>query len=221
VTRAGEGEPIGQSLISTVTKLPELQDVTHDYAELALDALVDSGIADEIPIVKTVRAFARGVTGLHEALLMRKLAALLQGLGNFTDEEAMRFREKLRTDEQIEDFGERVIGIVDRVESATKARIIGLMLREYLSGRCDRVTFLRSIEMVDRALTEDLAFLAGQWVEGSKEPSCDRLLAVGLMTDRSERLVTESSQPPAPSAEGDLLRRSWLVSRDATHPTGN
>jgi hypothetical protein len=84
--------------------------------------------------VKTVRALARGVTGLHEALLMRKLAALLQGLGNFTHEEAMRFREKLRTDEQIEDFGERVIGIVDRVESATKARIIGLMLREYLSG---------------------------------------------------------------------------------------
>jgi len=204
----GEGEPVGRSLAETVAKMPELQDLTQAYAELGFDALVDSGIADEIPVVKTVLALTRGAAGLREAWLTKKLIALLLGLGSLTEKEAASFREKLQDDDRIEEFGERVIGIVDRVESTAKAKIVGLMLREYLSGRCTRDSYLRSIEMIDRALTEDLAFLIDGWDEGMSEPACDRLMAIGLMTDGSVRLVTESSQPPAPSIEGELIRQS-------------
>jgi len=201
-------KPIGQSLIETVSKIPELHDVTVEYAEMGLDALVDSGIADDVPVVKTVRALWRGAAGIREALLLRKLVALLQGLGDIDSEDAAKWRRKLQDDEQLEEFGERVIGIVDRVESATKAKLVGLMLREYLNGRCDRETYLRSIEMIDRALTEDLSFLVNHRTEDLSDPACARLMAVGLMMDRSSRYLLESSMPPAPSPEGDLIRKS-------------
>jgi hypothetical protein len=131
---------------------------------------------------------------------------MLRGLGDLDADEAAKWSEKLQADQAIEDFGERVIGIVDRVESAVKARIVGLMLREYLSGGCDRDAYLRSIEMVDRALTEDLLFLAERWTEDVSDPACERLISVGLMADRSSKLLLESSEPPAPSREGELLR---------------
>jgi len=124
----------------------------------------------------------------------------VQGLGDIDSEDAAKWRRKLQDDEQLEEFGERVIGIVDRVESATKAKLVGLMLREYLNGRCDRETYLRSIEMIDRALTEDLSFLVNHRTEDLSDPACARLMAVGLMTDRSSRFLLESSMPPAPRA---------------------
>jgi len=83
-------KPIGQSLIETVSKIPELHDVTVEYAEMGLDALVDSGIADDVPVVKTVRALWRGAAGIREALLLRKLVALLQP--ESTDDHSSRFR---------------------------------------------------------------------------------------------------------------------------------
>jgi len=102
--------------------------------------------------------------------------------------------------------------VVDRITSAYKATLIGKVFREYLDGRCDCSSFLRTVEMIDSALTEDLLFLANDWVErewadrDADEDVSLRLIAVGLMKDRVNRMALESSQPPAPSAEGFLIR---------------
>ena len=199
-------EPVGRSLIRTVAEMPDVQDTVSDYAEISVDAFVDSGVLDKIPIIGTMRALARGVAGFREARLLQKLTVMLFALGNVSAAESADWSKKLREDEHVEEFGERVIGIVERVESAMKARLVGLMFRAYLDGRCDRNTFLRSIEMIDRALTEDLAYLVEHWADGATGPACDRLVSVGLLADRSISIVTEGSQPPAPSSEGDLIR---------------
>lgn len=61
-----------------------------------------------------------------------------------------------------------------------------------------------------RSLTEDLAFLLEDWHDGIDDDTCRRLIAVGLMADRSEALVTMESLPPAPSGAGMLLRQVIL-----------
>jgi hypothetical protein len=78
--------------------------------------------------------------------------------------------------------------LVDRVTSTNKATLIGRVVRNYLDGECDLRTFLRTAEMIDTALTEDLQLLIEDELD---DDACRRLIAVGLMIDRSSALLSE------------------------------
>ncbi len=83
----------------------------------------------------------------------------LSAIGEASERDVVKWRERINTDGGRE-IGERVLAVVDRITSAYKATLIGKVFREYLDGRCDCSSFLRTVEMIDSALTEDLLFLA-------------------------------------------------------------
>jgi hypothetical protein len=196
----GVGESVFKSL------LPEVYQVAAEVAEARIDALIDSEALDAIPVVKSVRALARGVAGFRETWLEKKLMAMMYGFGPISADDAERWTKRPRTDKEDAEIGERVIALVDRVTARVKAQLIGKVMRAWLDGRCDRPTFLRTAEMIDDALTEDLSFLIEGRADGSDEAATRRLVAVGLMVDRSSAILDETSLPPAPSDEGTLLR---------------
>ena len=148
---------------------------------------------------------------MRERLFLRKLAAALNELDGASTTDIARWNQRLWDDEGLEDLGERIIAIIDQSESRRKARFVGQLFREYLTGRCDRATFLRSIEMVGRALTEGLEYLISDPVEDPQLPEVTRLVGVGLVHDGRDRLLLESSQPSGPSAEGALLIQAVSV----------
>jgi len=207
---------IGDSVVESVLRTPELHSLAAEYVEAALDAFVDNALIDVIPIVGTIRGVVQGASSIRDALLAKKLVTMLSAIGEASEGDVAKWRERINTDGGRE-TGERVLEVVDRITSAHKATLIGKVFREYLDGRCDRSSFLRTVEMIDSALTEDLLFLANDWVErewvdgDAYEGVSSRLIAVGLMKDRVTRLASESSQPPAPSAEGNLIRSAVHV----------
>jgi hypothetical protein len=194
----------GESVIASVL-LPDAFDLAAEYAEVGLDAFVDNAALDGIPVVRTVRALAHGVADVREALFVKKLVALIFGVGSHTADDVARWRTRLDDEKQATEIGERVLALVDRVATTTKATLIGHALRAYLDGQCDRSTFLRTAEMIDNALSEDLADLLRLSAEDIDEAASNRLIAAGLMEDRSAHMLLESSKPPVASAEGTFL----------------
>lgn len=195
-----------EPLAASVLRLPEFSAVAQDLVEAGLDAFVDNAAVDAIPIVASVKALVRGAIGYREAWLSKKLVALLYGVGQVKERDLQRWRKRLEAEPDLQQTGERVLAVVDRVTSTWKAELIGHLFRLYLDGRCDRAAFLQASEMVDDALTDDLRYLVTEWSEGLDTAACKRLVSVGLMSDRESRLLLESSQPPTTSDLGALVR---------------
>ena len=74
---AGSSDPIFDSILS----LPSLRDAVADAAEAGLEAVANSPIIDKIPVVGFLRALVGGAFTVREVLLVKKLAALLDGIG--------------------------------------------------------------------------------------------------------------------------------------------
>jgi hypothetical protein len=185
---------------------PHVRDLAAEYIEIGLDELLASPIVDSIPIVSTIRNLAGGVGGYRDAWLTRKLTMLIYGFGDFGQEDLERWRKRILTDEDRRDTGERVLAVIDSVTAAYKAELIGRAFRVFLDGRTDRAGFLRLIEMIDRALSEDLRYLIDEWKSDDENATCERLISIGLMVSRRSALLDENSQPPEVSSEGVVLR---------------
>ena len=207
---------IGDSLVESVLRTPELHSLIEEYGEDGLDAFVDNGFIDAVPVVGTIRKLVSGASSVRDAFLARKLVAMLSAIDEIPESDVAKWRARIDKDEG-QDIGERVLATIDRITSTYKARLIGKVFREYLDGRCDCSSFLRIVEMIDSALTEDLRFLINDWTERTwddRERDAgvgSRLIAVGLMKDQVTRLALSGSQTPAPSDEGVLLRTASRV----------
>lgn len=194
-------------VVASVLRLPEVHEVAAGVLEAGLDAVVDNSALDAIPVVASVRALARGVGAFRDVWLTKKLAALIFGVGEASDRDVGRWRTRLDGDGGARETGERVLALVDGVTSVWKAELLGRLFRLNLDGECSRADYLTTAEMVHAALTEDLRYLLQDWDDDADSERCRRLIAVGLMEDRSSSLLLESSQPPTTSVPGHLLLR--------------
>lgn len=194
-----------ESLFESIRRLPDTQALAAEYLDTGLDLLVDNPALDAIPVVGSIRALTRGVITFREARYTQKLLKFLTELGPSTDADVEYWQDKLQGEPT--ETGARILEVLDRVTALRKTEIIAWITRLWLDGECERGTFFRVIEMVEKALTEDLEVLRAPEQLGSYE-GVDRLIATGLAIDQSEQIVTERSQPPALSREGQLLKRA-------------
>lgn len=151
----GPDEP----LLRSVVRAGEVSSAIDEYLELGLDALIDNELLDALPIVGTVKAGVSALRSIRDRMLMKKLAAFLQGAMPRSESERVRWLAKIASDRDRRATGERLLMIIERAVSVQKAMYVGWVFRQYLEGRCDAPTFRRSIEMIDNALTEDLEAL--------------------------------------------------------------
>lgn len=210
----GEAD-LESDVVRSVLCQPEVIGLADELAELGVDRLIDvlveSEAADAIPVVKSIRAAFKGIVSVREAILTKNLLRFLVGVGEATADDVERWRS--RVDKDAAQVGERLIALIDRVTSPLKATLIGHVFRSYLDGECERSTFLRTAEMIEQALTEDLKYLVDSRVSSDPSPEDEpppvvRLISTGLMLDMANRLALEDSGPATPSAEGRLLQRA-------------
>lgn len=195
-----------QSIVESVLRLPDIQDLAANFLDAGIDSLVDNEALEVIPVVRTIRGLAHGVAGFREARFTQKLLKLLVELGPADHADTERWDARFR--DEPKETGARVLDIVDRVTALRKVELIAGVTRLYLDGECDRTMFLRTVEMIEKALTEDLEALVRQRGPIDSIQGMDRLIAVGLAMDRSAALLLQSSQPATRSQEGELLQRA-------------
>jgi hypothetical protein len=158
-----ESEEPNEALVHSIARLPELQEVLADATDLGLAALVENDMLDAIPIVAWVRRFAKGGIAIRDALLARKLIKMLRGVGAVSDKDRDKWNERLGDRRQAQNIGLRLFAILDKLTDEWKAELVGRLLRRYLDGDLTLNEFLRGMEMIERAFSDDLRrFLAGE-----------------------------------------------------------
>ena len=169
-------------LVPSITS-ESVADLMVSIADTAVDAAIESGALDGIPVVGLTTGAIRAARDVRQAFLVRKLARFLNETSNLTPYERSGFKSKFQNDEQAEEFGGLVIVLLDRADDLLKPVILGRLLVAYAKGAFSQDDFFRLSRMVDRSFTDDLQLLK-EFSYGNmprKEVQAQNLSSIGFL----------------------------------------
>lgn len=120
-------------------------DLSIDYAETTIDALISNDLIKEIPVVKTVFTLAKTGVALRQIHFTKKLMTFLKEfhLGLVSPTKVKEFKYNMTTDKTYcNRITEQVIIMLDRIVSVQKAKFIARLLLSYIEGIFDWETYL-------------------------------------------------------------------------------
>jgi hypothetical protein len=133
-------------------------------------------------------------------MLLRKICTYLFEIKKTSLEKRTRFLSQFETPQQKQEFGEFVIYILDRVASASKAKIIGKLTNARMKEELNEEMWLLLCESVDRMFIADIDALldakASPDGEVDSNPAHKRLVMSGLMSYRISTKWGQKNEPP-------------------------
>ena len=158
-------------------------DLMISLADTAVDAAIESGVLDGIPVVGLATGAIKAARDVRQAFLVRKLARFLGETAGLTAEERLNFKDKFHNEEQAEEFGGLVVVLLDRADDLVKPVILGRLMVAYAKGAFSQNDFFRLARMVERSFTDDLILLRG-FTSGSmprKQIQAQNLSSIGFL----------------------------------------
>lgn len=126
-------------------------DVAQDYAELGLDAVLDSPLLEHVPVVKSVVALYKTGLAIRERHFTKKLLVFLNEChSGAKTEKANEFRQRLQNDEPFRDkVVEHLLVMIDRFVTVEKASILGHLFQAHVNGLFDWEAFVSTSIALD------------------------------------------------------------------------
>jgi hypothetical protein len=181
-------DTLGSSLMKSIAS-DYLSDLSVEITEIAIDSFLADGIAKNLPFYQVYKL----VNSIRDVRLMKKTYAFLFEHRNIPLSDRVKFLSQFETENDIREFGELVIALLDRVLQIEKAEVIGKLSRAQVQNRIDKNTFLLLCESTDRLFLPDLEYLKKYKVmkernniSENEELVHHRLVTAGLMTLRNE-----------------------------------
>lgn len=150
-----------QTLKADISSLSDdITELLSDISEMGFDSILEEGVLQEIPVVKTVLNVWRVGVGIREVLFLRKLLAFLTDLQAVPMEQRVKMIDKLEKDEDYRgDVGAKLIQLIDRLDSVEKAQYVGRAFRAYCVELIDSDTLGRLNYAIERLYLGDFAKL--------------------------------------------------------------
>ncbi len=162
-----------------------LAESLSNVADTSLDAAIDSGVLDGIPVIGLLTGVMKATREIRETIFLRKIARFLQEISLAPIEERRSFVERFEDEKQQHRFGEAIILLLDRADDMGKPRIVGRIVRALALGDIEYRVGLRLARMVDRCYLEDLELLKRfvPGTQGDMTSIAETLFSAGFLTN--------------------------------------
>ncbi|KGE77656.1 hypothetical protein [Halomonas salina] len=137
----------------------ETRELLSDGADIATGALIESEFLGQIPVFGLAFKSYNAVQSARDQVFTNKLARFLQEANQMEGEERADLAEKFEDPKEADRFGETMIILIERAEDPDKPRIFGRLLVACAKGHFDVPDLMRLCKMVNRAISEDFAYL--------------------------------------------------------------
>lgn len=190
------GDALEGAFISSVSN-SDLSGIATDVGEVGLDALLDEGVLNEIPVLG-ILAKAYNVFGtVNNRLFAKKLIRFLANLADVPVEQRRQQISKLAVDSQYrQQVGEQLLLVLDRMNDMQKPILLAYAFKAYLQGAIEYSVFQRvshSLDLLQMSAIERLKGIydGGNWMArvnqlaGSameSDPELQHLAFCGLLT---------------------------------------
>ena len=112
--------------------------VAAEYSELGFDSLLSENALRDLPFVNTIIAVGKIGLGINDILFTKKLLRFLSEIKDLSNEERHSMIEKLDQEEGFRQrVGERIIEILDRIDSHKKPEMVARAFRAFAQSKID------------------------------------------------------------------------------------
>lgn len=151
-----EFKEIKNSLDKTL-KNSDLQNVTGNLAEVALDSLLNDGVAKDIPIIGTIIGIGKLSVSVRDSLLLKKIVSFISELNNIPPEKRRNIIEEIDSSKKYRiQVGEKLLYIIDKCDDHEKSQMVAKLFAAFIGGSMDYGQFLKAAASIDRLLPNEL-----------------------------------------------------------------
>lgn len=154
-------DAISKSFTATLIS-SDLSGVAAEWVEVALDCILKEGFVRNIPVLGTLSAFWKAGIGVRDILFVRKLQAFLTNLGQHPVEKRRAMIDLLAASAAEEDVGEKLLALLERLDSSLKAKILARVFSTYVEGSISADEFWRISFILDKLPMQDIHVIP-QW----------------------------------------------------------
>lgn len=169
-------------------------ELAADYVEIGIDAVLDSGVLKEIPIVKTISSICKVGYNLHERNLIKQTLSFIDGFnsGNLSQEKVEEYRKELESNpsKAEKELGRVLIILGNHIENI-QSNVLGGFYSAYVKGSISWEKFCELSEANRRMFVSDYMILGeaarneGINIENRELYQVDRLISLGLLQNQN------------------------------------
>lgn len=191
-------------------KNSELSSLAKDYAELAIDGVMDDGLLKDIPLVGTIIGVMKFGNSVNKHLLAKKIYNFLFQLHTIPLEKRIKKIDQINESKEYQSsVGEMILEILEKIESDGKPEVIGKLFKSYIEENIDFHTFLRLSHIVKNIFYYDLLLLLNyDEHDYLYDGNTDQLESSGLT---SYNINAWEKPSPKENCSGEIMKNGKLI----------
>lgn len=140
----------GSALVEVI-KSDDVTDLFKEYGEIAIDSALESGTLESIPLLNTLVGIFKTVSSVHDRRFTEKLIRFISGFADLDDATRINMANRLNENDKFSGkAGDRLIEIIDRMESENKPEIAAAFLKAFAFEYIDFITLRRLMVALER-----------------------------------------------------------------------
>lgn len=153
-----DNKELPESLVETFTKT-DLPNILKDISEIGIDKIMFDGFLKELPVIQTITGIWKAGVVINDYRFLNKLLAFLNESSKLSNKQREKILEKLEYDKNQNEAGEKLISIIDNLETKSKAILLGKTIYLFGNKIIKKEEFWRISYMIERLPMEDIIFL--------------------------------------------------------------
>lgn len=135
----------------------DLPSISKDFAEVAIDGVMDNGVLKDFPLVGGIVGILKFGNSLNKYFSTKKIYKFLFELHKIPQAKRIKKIEQINSSKKYQSsVGEMIFELLDRIESDGKPEIIGKLFAAVIEEEIDYQTFLKAAHVVKSVFYYDL-----------------------------------------------------------------
>lgn len=136
--------------------LTNLEEIGIDIAEATIDSVLKEGFFKDIPIIGTLVGLWKTGVNVRDYLFLNKLLAFLKEASGLSLEKRRIIVEKLEDEPFQMEAGEKLLAIIDKIDTIAKAKILGKAISLAGNEKISKDEFWRIAYIIERLPMTDI-----------------------------------------------------------------
>jgi hypothetical protein len=149
---------LSNSLKDTISS-SELKNIGLDIGEITIDSILKDGVLKDIPIIGSLAGIWKTGIAVNDYLFLRKLVAFLNESSKLSEKKRVKLIENLEDDSYQKEAGEKLIAIIDNLETKSKAVLLGKALNLFGQGVITKEAFWSVAFIIEKIPMQDIRAL--------------------------------------------------------------
>lgn len=146
------------SLAHTI-ETSDLASLGKELSEVGIDSVFKDGILKDLPIIGAIVGLWKAGVSIKDAIFFRKLLAFLTDLASVPQAKRAEMITSLNSEDATESAGEKLLTLLERLDSAAKANLLGKSFKLLAAGTISAEEFWRVSFVLDRLPLSDVQAL--------------------------------------------------------------